>query len=475
MSLQQLIEREDPGKRIMMFKALFLELDVSGEGYLDKDELHNYLERLNSKASNQRLSPHLDKVLRNEKQIAYLALELAKAMDTSGDGKVTFDEFEAFALRKEQELYQIFADADANGDGSLSKDEVFVALHKAGLNITKDDVDKFYHVLDRDRNEKLDFYELRDAFFFDADAPDFGSLYTFYQNVYDPTVVIDGLPTNTPPTKSKSLADHAGFFLAGGVAGAISRTLTAPMDRIRTFFQTSAQQQGKGLGGLIRGIADAGSVIYEQEGLRGLWRGNAINVFKVVPESALTFWAFETLKDSIAALEDRKDPSSVGKFVAGGLSGMFSMAVVYPIDTIRTRLMCLSANTHVKPTVATASDQAIPLGVPVHARGYVTTAAPREAPIISVIKDLWRSGIGSFYRGIVPATIGIFPYQAVNLFTFDSSKQFFVDRLAASQGKKHSEVRPNPGILLGRRARQHIHRLTTGLLIVSEKQWGKMA
>ncbi|KXS17996.1 mitochondrial carrier [Gonapodya prolifera JEL478] len=455
--LDRLIEREDPSKRRAMFRSLFAQLDTSGEGFVDVNELKSYLSRLRDRAPSP-LSNDDQQALLNNEQLHCLASELAKTMDTSGDGKISYEEFEEFVLRKEKHLFRIFQEVDANKNGELSKDEVHTALRKSGLNVTKEDVEKFFKVLDRDSNGGLDFYELRDAFFLDAEAPDFSSLYTYYHSVYDPTVLIDGLPTNSPPNKSRSLADQGRFFLAGGIAGAISRTLTAPMDRLRTFYQTSTKQPGKGLIGFARGMVDAGSIVYEREGIKGFWRGNGVNVFKVIPESALTFWAFENLKERIAKFEGRKDPSAVGKFFAGGISGMFSMFAIYPVDTIRTRLMCLSATTHTSPAPSARPVPPSNLNVAVahaQARAFATSAsvaagpAPGESAIFYVIKSLWASGIPSFYRGALPACIGIFPYQAVNLLTFDTSKEFFVRRLAASQGKKQSDVRPGPGILLG--------------------------
>lgn len=67
----------------------------------------------------------------------------------------------------------------------------------------------------------------------------------------------------------------------------VSRTCTAPLDRLKIFFQVQSMHgQTFTLQSGIRHMLNEG-------GLRSLWRGNGINVIKIAPESALRFFAFE--------------------------------------------------------------------------------------------------------------------------------------------------------------------------------------
>lgn len=57
-----------------------------------------------------------------------------------------------------------------------------------------------------------------------------------------------------------------------------------------------------------------------------------------MPESAVKFGSYEASKRVIAQIEghgDSKRISSASQFVAGGVAGMISQAVVYPLDTLK--------------------------------------------------------------------------------------------------------------------------------------------
>ena len=74
----------------------------------------------------------------------------------------------------------------------------------------------------------------------------------------------------------------------------VSRTCTAPLDRLKIMLQvhgTGRYRSGKSLR-----IKDAFSYMLREGGVRGLWRGNGINVIKIAPESAVKFAAYDMFK-----------------------------------------------------------------------------------------------------------------------------------------------------------------------------------
>jgi hypothetical protein len=75
-------------------------------------------------------------------------------------------------------------------------------------------------------------------------------------------------------------------LVAGGVAGAVSRTITAPLDRIRVVMQVlGSRKQIHIIGGF--------KYMLNEGGVTSLWRGNGINVIKIAPEVALKFTFYE--------------------------------------------------------------------------------------------------------------------------------------------------------------------------------------
>lgn len=74
-------------------------------------------------------------------------------------------------------------------------------------------------------------------------------------------------------------------LVAGALAGAVSRTCTAPLDRLKVFLQVRGPE--------FQSLRLCFQHMVREGGYRSLWRGNGINVFKIAPESALKFWAYE--------------------------------------------------------------------------------------------------------------------------------------------------------------------------------------
>jgi len=100
------------------------------------------------------------------------------------------------------------------------------------------------------------------------------------------------------------------FLLAGGIAGVVSRTATAPFDRLKVYLMTAAPEQLSGVGtpvkeaiGAVRhggaetAVAAAASTaqqgsrvagraiasLYRGGGIRAFWVGNGLNTTKIFP------------------------------------------------------------------------------------------------------------------------------------------------------------------------------------------------
>jgi solute carrier family 25 phosphate transporter 23/24/25/41 len=113
-------------------------------------------------------------------------------------------------------------------------------------------------------------------------------------------------------------------LVAGGVAGAVSRTCTAPLDRLKIMLQVHGGRKSLK-------ILDTVKYMLKEGGIRGFWRGNGMNVLKIAPESAIKFGAYDFIKRLIRGDEDR-DLHLYERFLAGSLAGGVSQSVIYPME-----------------------------------------------------------------------------------------------------------------------------------------------
>ena len=79
---------------------------------------------------------------------------------------------------------------------------------------------------------------------------------------------------------------------AGAMAGTITKTATAPLDRIKVLLQV--QTMSSTVDGKYSGIIGSSRMILREEGVRAMWRGNWANCVRIVPVYASRF-AFNDL------------------------------------------------------------------------------------------------------------------------------------------------------------------------------------
>ena len=81
-------------------------------------------------------------------------------------------------------------------------------------------------------------------------------------------------------------------FLAGGVAGAVSRTVVSPLERLKILFQVQSSGHTEYKGSVWKGLVK----IWKEEGFKGMMRGNGINCLRIIPYSAVQFGSYNFYK-----------------------------------------------------------------------------------------------------------------------------------------------------------------------------------
>ncbi|XP_077415677.1 mitochondrial adenyl nucleotide antiporter SLC25A23-like isoform X2 [Vanacampus margaritifer] len=187
------------------------------------------------------------------------------------------------------------------------------------------------------------------------------------------------------------------------MAGAVSRTGTAPLDRLKVFLQVHGSvSRGTNLWLGLRGMIQEGGVF-------SLWRGNGINVLKIAPESAIKFMAYEQIKWLIRGSKEGGTLRLQERFLAGSLAGATAQTIIYPMEVLKTRL-----------TLRTT--------------GQYSGMADCAKQILK------REGVRAFYRGYLPNTIGIIPYAGIDLAVYETLKNTWLQRYCQDSA--------DPGVLV---------------------------
>lgn len=205
------------------------------------------------------------------------------------------------------------------------------------------------------------------------------------------------------------------LLLAGGTAGAVSRTLTAPMDRLKVLLQAA----GTGVGPILKtnsssasgkaataaantrlfsgqvGVVDGLQLIHAQSGWKGFFRGNGANVVKVVPETGLKFFANDYFRRKLSKIPSQ--PTIRERFTAGALAGVVAQTAVYPLEIAKTRL-ALSA-----PGQFSSMADALASAVIAH-------------------------GPTALYKGLVASVVGVIPYAGTDLAVYTFLRDSYIDR-----------------------------------------------
>lgn len=185
-------------------------------------------------------------------------------------------------------------------------------------------------------------------------------------------------------------------FIAGGVAGAVSRTVVSPLERLKILFQV----QGPG-NASYQGVGPALVKMWKEEGWRGLMRGNGTNCIRIVPYSAVQFSSYTVYKKLLA--DESGDMGTIRRLCAGAMAGVTSVVATYPLDIVRTRLSIQSASFE----VLGKRDAKLP--------GMWAT-----------MKNMYRTegGVIAIYRGLGPTLSGVAPYVGINFATYEAMRKF---------------------------------------------------
>eukprot|EP01064_Diplonema_japonicum_P000168 TRINITY_DN10110_c0_g1_i1.p1 TRINITY_DN10110_c0_g1~~TRINITY_DN10110_c0_g1_i1.p1 ORF type:complete len:297 (+),score=29.77 TRINITY_DN10110_c0_g1_i1:31-891(+) len=173
------------------------------------------------------------------------------------------------------------------------------------------------------------------------------------------------------------------YLLAGGGAAIVSRTVIAPIERVKIIFQTSPEANG------YMGIFKR---IMKGEGVLSFWKGNGVAVVRVVPYLSVQLASNDKYKEY---MQDVIKEKHIRSAVCGGLAGPTSILTTYPLDTVRARL-----------------------AVQMNDAGVL-----KKDTLMSMTQKIIKTeGYRAMYRGCYMSCIGGGSYAAIKFSTYDYLK-----------------------------------------------------
>lgn len=226
------------------------------------------------------------------------------------------------------------------------------------------------------------------------------SIHGLYKGMASPVVgqvFINALVFGVQGNTLRRLKDKGvkGHFISGAVAGGVQTLLCSPLELVKTRMQLQGLgETRKQLKSHLRhsdrysykSPIECIEKIYKYEGVRGCFRGLFATFVREVPSFGVYFASYFSLCKYLNA---NKGTFNIPKlFVCGGLSGMVTWLVTYPVDVVKTRL------------------QADGVGTSKY-RGIIDCCR----------KSYQKGGYQVFFRGLNATLIRAFPTNAATLAT----------------------------------------------------------
>uniref|UniRef100_A0A674NYJ7 Solute carrier family 25 member 24 n=1 Tax=Takifugu rubripes TaxID=31033 RepID=A0A674NYJ7_TAKRU len=355
---------------------LFAKLDANKDGKVDVSELRAGLAAMGIKSGKG------------------AAQKIISSGDKDEDEGLDFSEFSKYLKEHEKKLKLTFKSLDKNNDGRIDHTEIKQSLADLGLDISKEEAEKILQSIDVDGTMTVDWNEWREHFLFNP-ATNLQEIIRYWKH----STVLDIGESLAIPDEFTEEEKTSGLWWkqlsAGAMAGAVSRTGTAPLDRMKVFMQVHATKSNKiSLSGGFKQMLKEG-------GVTSLWRGNGINVLKIAPETAIKFMAYEQVFPADLQTHER--------FMAGSLAGATAQTAIYPMEVLKTRLTLRKTGQY---------------------SGMFDCAK----------KILKNEGVKAFYKGYIPNILGIIPYAGIDLAIYESLKNLWLS--------KYAKDTANPGILV---------------------------
>ncbi|XP_063076321.1 solute carrier family 25 member 24, like [Engraulis encrasicolus] len=329
------------------FRDLFAKLDKNNDGFVSVEELHNEMRRIGVTAAQEK------------------SQTIVNNYDQNKDGRLDYDEFLGYIMDRERKWIINFHALDKNKCGVIDQGDIIELFKELGVVITKRNAKKIIQMMDEDSSMTVDWDEFLHHIILNP-AEDIKELVSSWKH----SLVFDvGESRSMSLQQETDVSLRGNFVVAAGLADAVSRTVTAPIDRLKTLLQVKGSK-----------AVSFGMTELRAGGLRSMWQGNMVNVLKGTPQSTLQCILYAQMKSLTGG--QRETLSIQHRFGMGCVSGASAHAVFYPLEVLKVRLNLQQASTYYG--------------------------------VFRCARTIYQNeSVAAFYRGFKPSILCMIPYAGV--------------------------------------------------------------
>ncbi|PUU76576.1 mitochondrial carrier domain-containing protein [Tuber borchii] len=208
-----------------------------------------------------------------------------------------------------------------------------------------------------------------------------------------------------------------GPLIAGSAARAIAATAISPIEMFKTRLQAVSNTHLNSSKGIFRATFDTTKNMVAKEGVKSLWRGLELTLWRDVPFSGVYWLGYETIKSFIRSEREREwhlsslhlhhptkrhvkkdlhsESTFTDSFIAGAVSGAVAAFVTQPFDVGKTRRQ-------------------------ISAHAGIETKGDMPKVLYNIFKAEGASGL---WRGCVPRILKVSPACAIMISSYEVGKK----------------------------------------------------
>eukprot|EP00457_Paulinella_chromatophora_P005877 gb/GEZN01005895.1/.p1 GENE.gb/GEZN01005895.1/~~gb/GEZN01005895.1/.p1 ORF type:complete len:535 (-),score=37.33 gb/GEZN01005895.1/:56-1660(-) len=335
-TVQQSVDTQHDEETDEFANNYFRKLDTEGKGYVPLSDLERALKSWDfctSCYTNPDTANTDDDGRRSDGGGGNPKLKAGKKAGKTGkttsckaDRLISYEAFRCCFRNRVRHLENVFHQVDIDQHGFLTQDQVKECLQKLNIcTANQKKLQSWIDSIDPGHSNRISFRSFRDMFF---QLP-LNDPAAFLESMVNyPSLTLLGMERDKVETESR--AETCVKLLDGAIAGIISRTATAPLDRVRLLMQAGTVTHAH------LSLFETVTWIGRTGGWRSYWQGNGGNCIKIAPDQAIMYLSFDWAQSYICL--DRQNPTLSERFLCGGLAGTFTSFCVYPLCMARTLL-----------------------------------------------------------------------------------------------------------------------------------------